>query len=128
MTYLTSAILGVVQGVAEFLPISSSGHLTLFQHFLGMPEPDNLFNILLHFATLLAVCVYYFQDIVEMIVEFFRMIGDIFKGKFTFRTTDPNRRMIFMIVVALLPLLVFFFLRDWYTSLATDDDIMVEGL
>ena len=53
MTYLTSAILGVVQGVAEFLPISSSGHLTLFQHFLGMPEPDNLFNILLHYATLL---------------------------------------------------------------------------
>ena len=52
-----SAVLGFVQGVAEFLPISSSGHLTLFQHFFGMPEPDQLFNVLLHFATLLAVCV-----------------------------------------------------------------------
>jgi len=49
-----SAILGFVQGVAEFLPISSSGHLTLFQHFFGLAEPDNLFNVLLHFATLLA--------------------------------------------------------------------------
>ena len=66
MTYLMSAVLGFVQGVAEFLPISSSGHLTLFQHFFGMEEPDNLFNILLHFATLLAVCIYYFQDVMEI--------------------------------------------------------------
>ena len=71
MTYPMSAILGFVQGVAEFLPISSSGHLTLFQHFFGLAEPDNLFNVLLHFATLLAVCIYYFQDVAEMIVEFF---------------------------------------------------------
>ena len=53
-----SAVLGFVQGVAEFLPISSSGHLTLLQHFFGMPQTDQLFNILLHFATLLAVCVF----------------------------------------------------------------------
>ena len=51
MTYLMSVILGAVQGVAEFLPISSSGHLTLLQHFFGMEQADNLFNILLHFAT-----------------------------------------------------------------------------
>ena len=76
MSYIVAVVLGVVQGVAEFLPISSSGHLTLFQHFLGMPEPDNLFNILLHFATLIAVCVYYWRDIWEMILEFFRFFGD----------------------------------------------------
>ncbi len=58
--------------MAEFLPISSSGHLTLLQHFFGMEEPDQLFNILLHFATLLAVCIYYFQDVLGMILEFFR--------------------------------------------------------
>ena len=75
MTYLMSAILGLVQGVAEFLPISSSGHLTLLQHFFGMEEPDQLFNILLHFATLLAVCIYYFQDVLGMILEFFRGIA-----------------------------------------------------
>ena len=59
VSYIMVVVLGVIQGVAEFLPISSSGHLTLFQHFFGMSEPDNLFNILLHFATLIAVCVYY---------------------------------------------------------------------
>ena len=81
MTYLMSAVLGFVQGVAEFLPISSSGHLTLLQHFFGMAEPDNLFNVLLHFATLLAVCVYYFQDVLEMVEEFFRMLVDMFSRR-----------------------------------------------
>ena len=78
MSYVMVVVLGIIQGGAEFLPISSSGHLTLFQHFFGMPEPDNLFNILLHFATLIAVFVYYWQDIWEMIVEFFRFLGDLF--------------------------------------------------
>ena len=58
MTFLMAIILGFVQGVAEFLPISSSGHLSILQNwFSGMEEPDNLFNVLLHFATLIAVCV-----------------------------------------------------------------------
>ena len=52
-----SVILGFVQGVAEFLPISSSGHLSLLQTWFGMEEPDNLFNVLLHFATLIAVLI-----------------------------------------------------------------------
>ena len=46
VTYLMSAILGLVQGVAEFLPISSSGHLTLLQHFFGMEESDQLLTFL----------------------------------------------------------------------------------
>ena len=52
--------------------------LTLFQHFFGMPEPDQLFNVLLHFATLLAVCVVYWRDIWDMVVEFFAFFGDLF--------------------------------------------------
>ena len=92
MNFLTAAILGLVQGVAEFLPISSSGHLTLLQHFFGMEEPDNLFNILLHFATLLAVCVYYFQDVVEMVLEFFRAIGDMFSRHPSRGNPMPRKR------------------------------------
>ena len=94
MTYLMSAVLGFVQGVAEFLPISSSGHLTLLQHFFGMEEPDNLFNILLHFATLLAVCVYYFQDVVELILEFFRAIRDLFTHRSVPGNPPEARRML----------------------------------
>ena len=63
LSLLEAIFMGFVQGVAEFLPISSSGHLTLLQHFFKMEEVDNLFNILLHFATLIAVCVVYRKDI-----------------------------------------------------------------
>lgn len=104
MTYLMSVVLGFVQGVAEFLPISSSGHLTLFQHFLGMPEPDNLFNILLHFATLLAVCIYYFQDVVEMIVEFFRGIAALFSRTPSHGNPPEARRLVLLVIVGTLPL------------------------
>ena len=97
-------VLGVVQGVAEFLPISSSGHLTLFQHFFGMPEPDDLFNILLHFATLIAVFVYYRRDIWEMILEFFRFFGDLFSRRAGQGEPPAARRQILLLIVATLPL------------------------
>ena len=97
-------VLGVVQGVAEFLPISSSGHLTLFQHFFGMPEPDDLFNILLHFATLIAVFVYYRRDIWEMILEFFRFFGDLFSRRTGQVEPPAARRQILLLIVATLPL------------------------
>ena len=72
--------MGILQGIAEFLPISSSGHLALFQHFFAMEnveESQMFFTVLLHFATLIAVCVYYWQDIIDMIREFFLGIRDL---------------------------------------------------
>lgn len=104
MTYLMSAVLGFLQGVAEFLPISSSGHLSLFQHFFGMEEPDSLFNILLHFATLIAVCVYYFQDVVEMIVEFFRGVAALFSRTPSRGNPPEGRRLVLLVIVGTLPL------------------------
>ena len=104
MTYLMAAVLGIVQGVAEFLPISSSGHLTLFQHFFGMGEPDNLFNILLHFATLLAVCIYYWHDVLDMILEFFRGIGAMFSKQPVQGNPPEGRRLVLLIIMATLPL------------------------
>ena len=93
--------------MAEFLPISSSGHLTLLQHFFGMKEVDNLFNILLHFATLLAVCVVYWKDIVEMVVEFFRGFASLFSGHGSRESRPPTaRRLVLMVIVGTLPLFV----------------------
>ena len=107
-----SAILGFIQGVAEFLPISSSGHLTLFQYFFGMEEPDQLFNILLHFATLLAVCVVYWRDIWEMIVEFFSFFADLFSHR-RYRGNPPEaRRMVLLIIVGTLPLFLILPIKD----------------
>lgn len=112
MTYFMSVILGFVQGVAEFLPISSSGHLTLFQHFFGMEEPDQLFNVLLHFATLLAVCVVYWRDIWEMVVEFFRFFTDLFSHRI-YRGNPPEaRRMVLLIIVGTLPLFLVLPIKD----------------
>ena len=112
MSYLMSALLGFVQGVAEFLPISSSGHLTLFQHFFGMEQADMLFNILLHFATLIAVFIYYFRDIRDMICEFFLWLGDLVRpGKKSGEVPDA-RRMVLLIVLGTLPLLVVLPFKD----------------
>ncbi|MEY8403755.1 undecaprenyl-diphosphate phosphatase [Oscillospiraceae bacterium 44-34] len=120
MTYFMSAILGFVQGVSEFLPISSSGHLTLFQHFFGMPEPDQLFNVLLHFATLLAVCVVYWQDIWEMIVEFFRFFGDMFSREARRGHPPEARRMVLLIIVGTLPLFLVLPIQDKVEALGSN--------
>lgn len=119
MSYLMSAVLGFVQGVAEFLPISSSGHLTLLQHFFGMPEPDQLFNILLHFATLLAVCVYYLQDVVEMIVEFFRGIASLFSRQPSHGNPPEARRLVLLVIVGTLPLFVVMLIKDQVEALGS---------
>lgn len=108
LTFLMAILLGLVQGVAEFLPISSSGHLTLLQHFFGMEEVDNLYNILLHFATLIAVCIAYRKDIAEMIVEFFRGLAALFSRRGARETGRPpeGRRLVLLVIVGTLPLFV----------------------
>lgn len=109
MTYLMSILMGVIQGIAEFLPISSSGHLALFQHFFSMEnveESQMFFTVLLHFATLIAVCVYYWQDVANMIREFFLGVRDLATGRNRNQTLPPARRLVLMIIVATLPLFV----------------------
>ncbi len=114
-----AAVLGLVQGVAEFLPISSSGHLSLLQYFFGMEEPDALYNILLHFATLIAVCVVYRQDIADMVVEFFRWIAALCTGRGGQEEGRPpeTRRLILLLILGTLPL---------FLVLPIDD--LVEGM
>lgn len=99
-----SIILGIVQGVAEFLPISSSGHLSIFQNWFGLEEPDNLFNVLLHFATLIAVCAVYWRDIVDMVLEFFRGIAALADRKGEHGPVPPARRLVMMVILGTLPL------------------------
>ena len=63
MTYLEAIILGVLQGLTEFLPISSSGHLVLAQHFLGLHEPQLFFDVMLHVGTLGAIVIVYYREL-----------------------------------------------------------------
>ncbi len=114
MSYISAIILGLVQGVAEFLPISSSGHLSLFQHFFQLTDVEHdhmFFDVLLHLGTLVAVFFAYRRDIAELLREFFCMVHlrKLPQGQ----TPDiPARRMILMIIVATLPLLLVFPIRD----------------
>lgn len=128
MTVIESVIQGAIQGLAEFLPISSSGHIMLFQHFFGMSDSYSLFfTAMLHVGTLLSVFVAFRKEIFLMIKAFFGMIGDIFKGRFKYSECDEYRRSVIMILVTLIPLLVFYFVKDYYEFLSVDDDIVFEG-
>ena len=74
MTIFQSIILGVLQGIAEFLPISSSGHLKVAQELLGLGEVPLLFDVMLHLATLAAVILYFRKKIARLFVILFRWI------------------------------------------------------
>ena len=68
MNALEAALLGIVQGLTEFLPVSSSGHLVLFQAALGLQEEGILFEVAVHAATLVAVLVFYRKRVAELVV------------------------------------------------------------
>lgn len=120
MGFLSSIFLGLVQGIAEFLPISSSGHLSLFQHFFGLTEVGLFFDVLLHLGTLIAIFVYYWRDIVNLVKAFLRLVTGLFskkkKGARKGRK-DPGARMILMLIVATLPLFVILPIKDKVESL-----------
>ena len=129
MTILEAILQGLIQGVTEFLPVSSSGHLSLFQHFFGVSGDEAVFTtIALHIGTLIAVFIAFRQKIWALILEALSMIKDIFTGKFKWSTMNPNRRMIMMIIISILPLFIFYIFKDFFSSVASDSDIAVEGV
>jgi len=119
LTLLSSIILGFVQGVAEFLPISSSGHLAIAEHLLGATgtEPPEFFDVLLHLGTLVAVFVAYWDDIRDMILEFFAGVKDLARHT-TPVPVPPARRMILLIIVGTLPLFAVLPIKDLVEGLS----------
>ncbi|MEA5051600.1 MAG: undecaprenyl-diphosphate phosphatase [Oscillospiraceae bacterium] len=129
MTVFEGILQGVIQGLTEFLPVSSDGHLSLFQHFFGLSGDNALFfTVMLHVGTLIAVFIAFWKDIWAMIVEFFKMIGDLFTKKFNYKTCNEPRKMVIMVILSLVPLLGFYLIKDWFTYLSEDSDIIVEGV
>ena len=128
MSIWEAIIQGIVQGLSEFLPISSSGHLSLLQYLFGINgEAAASFSVLLHFGTLVAVFAAFYKTIWKLIAAFFGMIGDIFRGKFSWKNAEPEKRMVLLLIISCVPLLAFYFLSDFYNSLSADNDIVVEG-
>ena len=120
MTILSSVVLGLIQGIAEFLPISSSGHLAIAEQLLGMKGVSDIpefFDVLLHLGTLLAVFVAYWSDICAMVSEFFAGIRDI-AHRSTPTPVPPARRMILLLILGTLPLFLVLPVKDAVESLS----------
>lgn len=122
MNLFEAIILGIIQGVAEFLPISSSGHLAIFKNFFGLEEAGIAYDILLHVGTLVAVFICFWSDIWELIVngvgilvDACKNIGIFFVNLFNKNKKDyvmkeyvnvistPFRRYVMLIIVATIP-------------------------
>ncbi len=80
MSLLEAILMGIIQGVTEFLPVSSSGHLALFKIIFGLEDVGLVFDVILHLGTLLAIFVVYRKDIWKMIVAGFEILGDVCKN------------------------------------------------
>lgn len=129
MSIFDAVVQGIIQGLTEFLPVSSSGHLSVYQHFTGNSgEAAGVYSILLHLGTLLAVMIAFWREILDMIKEFFSMAKEIVCGKFKKENMTASRRLIFLFIISLLPLCFFYFISDFYSSLSTDNDITIEGI
>nr|WP_326125724.1 undecaprenyl-diphosphate phosphatase [uncultured Oscillibacter sp.] len=128
LTLLHAVLLGLIQGVAEFLPISSSGHLAIAEHLLGQAGAADIpgfFDVLLHLGTLVAVFAAYWQDIRDMIAEFFGGVGDLIHGT-TPAPVPPARRLILLIIVGTLPLFAVLPVKDLVEGLG-DNMYFVAG-
>ena len=120
MIYLYTAFLGLVQGIAEFLPISSSGHLSLLQNFFGLKsaEETNLFlDVLLHLGTLISVFIYYRHDLMDMIREFIRGCGALVHPIEGEIHPPAARRMVLLIIVGTLPLFIVLPIKGYIDNL-----------
>ena len=119
MTYFSAIFLGLIQGIAEFLPISSSGHLAFFQEVVAIFDTGDesiFFDVLLHLGTLAAVFVAYWAEIKALVLEFFTMIGvrKLPKGQ---KPDRLSRRMILFIILGTLPLFLILPVKDYVEGL-----------
>lgn len=115
MTVIEALLCGLVQGAAEFLPISSSGHLSLLHAFFGgeaFGESDMAFDILLHLATLFAVFIVYFKDIISLFPSFFSLCKKMFHGKFSLAEYSADERMVLCLFFGTIPLAAALFIKD----------------
>lgn len=105
MYFLHLAVVALVQGITEFLPISSSGHLVLISPLTGWPDQGLTIDVAVHVGTLGAVVIYFWRDIWGMLVGLLRML----KGR-----RDPGARLAFQVIVSTLPVIAAGFALDHY--------------
>lgn len=109
MSTLHATLLGLIQGLTEFLPVSSSGHLAIAQHFLpGFEQPGLLFDVLLHAATTLAVIIYFRHDIIKLLTCYFRHDAE----------AQTDRHVLHMLILGSIPTAIIGFSgKDFFEGL-----------
>lgn len=113
MSLITIIILGIIQGLTEFFPVSSSGHLVLFQNLFGLTEPQIFVDVMLHVGTLVSLFVFLRREIGELVIGFFLFVQTPKKYR-----NDPRIKLIFAIGVASIPTaLIGYFFSDFFESL-----------
>lgn len=132
MSVIDALILGLVQGLTEFLPVSSSGHLVIMQHYLGVREIGLSFDVLVHQATLLAVVVYFWHDVKKLVAAFFSIIWGVLGSRAARRgrldaESRMYRRLVWLVLLGSIPAaLAGFFLEDFFTGLF--ESVLLVGL
>lgn len=122
MSLVHAVLLGIVQGLTEFLPISSSGHLVILQHLIGFKGPDVLFDTFLHIGTLLSVCIVFKSDLYRMGRSLVRRERD-----------SPDFRLLVLVSLGTLPTaLIGYIFRDFFEKqfaalLPTGSMLLVTG-
>ncbi len=122
MTIIQSIVLGIVQGLGEFLPISSSAHLVITPWLLNWNDPGLSFDVALHLGTLFAVLSYFWKDWLRLISSFFkscaeRKIGD-----------DIDRRLVWFILIASVPGAVIGFLLEKEAETHFRNPLLIAGM
>jgi undecaprenyl-diphosphatase len=105
MNYTEATILGIIQGLTEFLPVSSSGHLVLFQHLFGLKEAELFFDVCVHLGTLLAVIVVFHREIRNIIAALWRLISLAGQKETILQQieSDPDLKLALLIVIGSIP-------------------------
>ncbi|MBT3880461.1 MAG: undecaprenyl-diphosphate phosphatase [Candidatus Scalindua sp.] len=108
---IKSIILGLIQGLTEFLPISSSGHLVIFKSFLDMETQGVIWEIALHFSTLLAIFGVFYKDIFMILRNTFLSCKKIFSGEsiISIFKNDPYTRIFLLIIIGTIPTVIIAF-------------------
>jgi len=102
-------ILGIIQGITEFFPVSSSGHLVLIQNLLGLKEPQLLVDVMLHLGTVLSLFVFLRKEIKDILLSLWQ-----FCKKPSLKTRDPNMVLVLSLIVASIPT---FFIGYFFSGL-----------